>query len=61
MKNGDTDTISDALKMFGDQDSAAKWFGHLNTKSDGRMLLKKVDFTLTRKEIGIIGDYLRAV
>lgn len=36
MKNGDTDTISDALKMFGDQDSAAKWFGHLNTKSDGR-------------------------
>lgn len=39
MKNGDTDTISDALKMFGDQDSAAKWFGHLNTKSDGSSVI----------------------
>ena len=39
MKNGDTDTISDALKMFGDQDSAAKWFGHLNTKSDGSSII----------------------
>lgn len=39
MKNGDTDTISDALKMFGDQNSAAKWFGHLNTKSDGSSII----------------------
>lgn len=39
MKNGDTNTISDALKMFGDQDSAAKWFGHLNTKSDGSSVI----------------------
>lgn len=39
MKNGDTDTISDALKMFGDQDSAAKWFGHLNMKSDGSSVI----------------------
>ena len=41
MKNGDTDTISDALKMFGDQDSAAKWFGHLNTKSDGSSVISE--------------------
>lgn len=39
MKNGDTNAISDALKMFGDQDSAAKWFGHLNTKSDGSSVI----------------------
>lgn len=25
--------------MFGDQDSAAKWFGHLNTKSDGSSVI----------------------
>ena len=39
MKNGDTKSVSDALKMFGDQDSAAKWFGHLNTKSDGSSII----------------------
>lgn len=39
MKNGDTNAISDALKKFGDQDSAAKWFGHLNTKSDGSSVI----------------------
>lgn len=39
MKNGDADTISDALKMFEDQNSAAKWFGHLNTKSDGSSII----------------------
>lgn len=39
MKNGDTKSVSDALKMFGDQNSAAKWFGHLNTKSDGSSII----------------------
>ena len=39
MKNGDAKSVSDALKMFGDQNSAAKWFGHLNTKSDGSSII----------------------
>ena len=49
MKNGDTDTISDALKMFGDQDSAAKWFGHLNTKSDGSSIISDLQEILLKE------------
>lgn len=52
MKNGDTDTISDALKMFGDQDSAAKWFGHLNTKSDGSSIISDGIMEVFEKAFG---------
>ena len=54
MKNGDTDTISDALKMFGDQDSAAKWFGHLNTKSDGSSIISDGIMEVFKKAFGEI-------
>lgn len=54
MKNGDTDTISDALKMFGDQDSAAKWFGHLNTKSDGSSVISDGIMEVFKKAFGEI-------
>lgn len=54
MKNGDTDTISDALKMFGDQDSAAKWFGHLNTKSDGSSIISDGIIKVFKKAFGEI-------
>ena len=54
MKNGDTDTISDALKMFGDQDSAAKWFGHLNTKSDGSSIISDGIMKVFKKAFGEI-------
>lgn len=54
MKNGDTDTISDALKMFGDQDSAAKWFGHLNTKSDGSSIISDGIMKVFEKAFGEI-------
>lgn len=54
MKNGDTDTISDALKMFGDQDSAAKWFGHLNTKSDGSSIISDGIMEVFTKAFGEI-------
>lgn len=54
MKNGDTDIISDALKMFGDQDSAAKWFGHLNTKSDGSSIISDGIMEVFQKAFGEI-------
>lgn len=54
MKNGDTDIISDALKMFGDQDSAAKWFGHLNTKSDGSSIISDGIMEVFKKAFGEI-------
>lgn len=54
MKNGDTNAISDALKKFGDQDSAAKWFGHLNTKSDGSSVISDGIMDIFRGAFNII-------
>lgn len=40
--------------MFGDQDSAAKWFGHLNTKSDGSSIISDGIMEVFKKAFGEI-------